>query len=142
MKESLRAKIERAANRRAASLNAEIVDRLEQSFVKEDAKFDELGGEGIYRFMKVLAAVIGLMEHKTGQTFGEDPNTRAQAIIALGRLLEGYKIEALGEASELGKGVLYGDQSVGKEIGDQLRIQVLTEAIDRAKSSLSPDADK
>lgn len=58
MKEPLRARIERAANQRGVSLNAEIVGRLEQSLLKEGAKYDEFGGEDYYRLGQVLMLAI------------------------------------------------------------------------------------
>ncbi len=140
--EETRERLEQAAESTGRSLSQEIELRLERAFLEEHAKFEEFGGEGIYRFMKVLAAVVGVVEHRVGKKFDEDPYTRSQAIITLERLLEGYLIEAGGEASEQGRGLLYGDPPIGKEIGDQLRVQVLGRAIERMKTGEPSESGK
>ena len=123
------------------SLSQEIEFRLDQSFRDEKAKFEEFGGEGKYRFMKLLAAVVGVVEHKTGQEFARDPWTRGQAIVALEQVLKWHKIEAYGEASEEGRGALFGDQPIGKDIGDRAFTK-LSAAIESTKSGEPPESDE
>src|SRR5262245_37131858 len=55
MREPLRARLEAGAKRRGVSLNTEIVERLEQSFTKEDA-FG--GGPEILNMARLMAAAF------------------------------------------------------------------------------------
>jgi hypothetical protein len=54
MREPLRARLEAAAKRRRVSLNAELVDRLERSFAKDDA----FGGLVIANAARLMAAAF------------------------------------------------------------------------------------
>jgi hypothetical protein len=62
--ERLRRRIEQAAERSRQSMNAEIVDRLEQSFHKEDAleRDRKLVQEAADATLNTLAPLIGLIE--------------------------------------------------------------------------------
>ena len=51
MRESLRGRVERAAKRRDVSLNAEAVDRLEQSF----AEANLMGGDELHGMARLMA---------------------------------------------------------------------------------------
>ena len=54
MREPLRARLEAAAKRRGVSLNAELVDRLDRSFAKDDA----FGGLVIANAARLMAAAF------------------------------------------------------------------------------------
>ena len=54
MREPLRARLEAAAKRRGVSLNAELVDRVERSFAKDDA----FGGLVIANMARLMAAAF------------------------------------------------------------------------------------
>lgn len=97
MKEPLRASLERAAKRRGVSMNAEAVNRLEQSFEIED----RFGGprmvelmESVARIMKQTGEIAGHYESgksaKRGQWLGM-PYAFDQAISAANVALESFR---------------------------------------------------
>jgi hypothetical protein len=122
---AVRAKIEAAAKRSGRSLAQEVERLIEDALQGEETKYDEFGGRGKYVFMKLLAAAVGVVEHRLGKSFDKDPYVRSQAFLALQKLLEAYFLEEAGEAQAKGQGLLHGDESIGEEIGLELRIQAL-----------------
>ena len=130
MKEPLRAKIERAANRRAASLNAEIVDRLEQSFVKEDAKYDEFGGEENYRLGRLLVSVIQEGELISRERWFATPELIDKTAAFLVTFLDGY-----GRTFAEGPGAT-------SELDYQNRLNELRRLAEGMKSSEPTESDK
>ncbi len=90
MKEPLRAKIERAAKRRGISLNSEIVDRLSLSFQKEEAKYDEFGGESYYRLSQLLALAVQQGELISGERWFETPQSIDKTAAFVVSFLDGY----------------------------------------------------
>ncbi len=56
LKEPIRAKLERAAKRRGVSLNAEIVNRLEQTLLEDDA----FGGPELNHFARLMASKFAI----------------------------------------------------------------------------------
>ena len=87
MKEPLRAKLGRVAKRRGISLNAEIVDRLESSFVSRD---DVFGGYEGYALMRFLATGVELVEHRMGKKWWEDVETKNAVRGALDSVFESF----------------------------------------------------
>jgi hypothetical protein len=78
--EALRRRLEREARRQEQSLNAEIISRLEQSFRKaEDADFVASTFRAMFSgtgdLLRAIAAVIWLIERRTGKEWREDPET-------------------------------------------------------------------
>ena len=118
--ERTRRRIEEAAEQTDRSLSQEIEFRLERSLSDEDLRHAEFGSEAIYKFMKTLVRVVNIVELKTGSTFGDDPFTRAQAILAMQYVLQAYEIEAGSATVDRGKSVLTGEPPVGKEVGESL----------------------
>ena len=66
LSERLRRRIERAAERNECSMNAEIIERLEQSFEQVDEMEKIFGGADNFERFKMLARAIGLVEAKAG----------------------------------------------------------------------------
>lgn len=70
MKEPLRAKLERAAKSRGVSLNAETVDRVERSFLAQDANHDVFGSKEAYELLRLLSMwATGLLGPKWPQDY-------------------------------------------------------------------------
>ena len=68
MKEPLRAKIEAAAAAKGISLNAEMVHRLESSFLDEEARDRELGGRELHSLFRMMGAAARIIEERKGQS--------------------------------------------------------------------------
>ena len=91
VKEPLRASIEAAAEKRGISMNAEMVDRLESSFLSREGLF---GGNDKYRFMQVAAAVVTNVEQRTGKSCSDDPDTLEAAKEGVGTLFDIFFVPA------------------------------------------------
>ena len=94
MREVLRAKIEAAARRRDVSMNAEAVDRLENSFLADqrredimDAVYFSLGGEENYLALRWVGFGLEFVEKETGKRWTEDSATFKRAVGATLHLL-------------------------------------------------------
>ena len=83
--ERLRRRIERAAERNECSMNAEIINLLEQSFEQVD-EIEEIekifGGADNFERFKMLARAIGLVEAKAGSRWSDPDNVKARGEIA------------------------------------------------------------
>src|ERR1700674_1254231 len=96
LRESLRSKIERAAKSRGVSMNAEMVDRIDESFEKE-AEIERLfGSDKVFALMKVVSSAM----HLTGQFpnagseyphWLQNPVAYQEATLAAARVLEALK---------------------------------------------------
>ncbi len=84
MKEPLRAQIERAAKDRGVSLNAEVVERLNLSFQKEDA----LGGRELAGLFQMIAGAVALVEAKSGESWLKDWATFSSVRTAIINILK------------------------------------------------------
>ncbi len=87
MKEPLRASIEAAAAERGFSMNAEMVDRLESSFMAREGLF---GSSQKYRLMQVAAAVVLAIEERTGTSCSDDPDTLEAAKAGVCTVLDAF----------------------------------------------------
>ncbi len=105
LKESLRARIEKAASKQEHSMNTEIVGRLEKSFSKDeevqlthqlvmDGVYEQFGGKGKYSLMKLLAEALGYIEDETGKSWQEDSKTYEEVEAACKAILSRYGPEA------------------------------------------------
>ena len=75
MKEPLRAKLEAAAAAKGISLNAEMVHRLESSFLDEEARDRELGGRELHSLFRMMGATAQIIEERKGQPCTTDFET-------------------------------------------------------------------
>ncbi len=75
MKEPLRAKLEAAAEAKGVSLNAEMVHRLESSFLDEDAGDREFGGRQLHALFGLFGNAAVLIEQQTGRACFQDWDT-------------------------------------------------------------------
>jgi hypothetical protein len=82
MKESLRSRLERAAERRGVSMNREINVRLECSFADEDAVIASFHGERIFNTARMFASAIQLLEARTGKHWDDDPTSALKVNVA------------------------------------------------------------
>lgn len=69
MEEPLRASLERAAEERGVSLNAEAVRRLEWSFAQEERLADVFGREGL---LEATAGMLDVISERISREGGED----------------------------------------------------------------------
>ena len=83
MKEPLRAKLEKAAEVRGVSLNAEMVHRLERSFLADEF----LGGSGNATAAKLVGPILQDVEARTGKSWREDKNTYYGAFAAVATVM-------------------------------------------------------
>lgn len=96
LRESLRAKIERAAKSRGVSMNAEMVDRVDESFEKE-AEIERLfGSDEVFALMKVVSSAMHLTGRfaNTGSGYphwAQNPVAYHEATLAAARVLEALK---------------------------------------------------
>ena len=111
----LRGKLEDAAVFSGRSKTQEIESRLERSFSDQDVRFAEFGGEAIYQFMKKLARVAQIVELRTNESFEDDAYTRSQVMWAMQNVLWAPNA---GIGSGEGRGVLFGDSPVAKEVAE------------------------
>ncbi len=84
MKEPLRARIEKAAKDRGVSLNAEIVDRVEKSFLKADA----LGNPELVGLFQMMAGAVAIIEARYGNSWSTDWDTSVAVQAAWTKLME------------------------------------------------------
>lgn len=77
MKEPLRAQLEKAAKARGVSINADVVDRLENSFRYQE---DVFGGRRTFILMKLAADIFHIVEENTGKRWDDDEETFELAI--------------------------------------------------------------
>ena len=87
MPEPLRARLEKAAKSRAVSMNAEILGRLEQSFVRQE---DQFGHRDIYRMFQMAALGLVIIEEQTGKSWRDDPDTKEAVKGSIGRLFDEF----------------------------------------------------
>lgn len=83
MKEPLRAKLEAAAEAKGISLNAEMVHRLEQSFLADEF----LGGPGNATAAKLVGLILQDVEARTGKSWREDKDTYYGAFAAVATVM-------------------------------------------------------
>ena len=127
MKEPLRAKIERAAKRRGLSLNTEVVDRLAQSFQKEEAKYDGFGGESYYRLSQLLALAVQQGELISGERWFETPQSIDKTAAFVVSFIDGCG-RTLGKGPGASSKIDPMERVVHlKEFAEQLRRNALTE---------------
>jgi hypothetical protein len=79
MKEELRAKLELAALNAGASMNAEGVHRLQQSFLDEEKLFKDVN---MMALVRLLVGAVGMVEARTGEPWVENEQHR-KAIAAI-----------------------------------------------------------
>ncbi|MBT4589587.1 MAG: hypothetical protein HOC57_09915 [Rhodospirillaceae bacterium] len=77
--EGLRLDLEKAAKSTGRSLSQEIEFRLEQSFISEQAKFSEFGGEANYKKFRTFAGVADLVSEVAGKDWDQNPDSWAKA---------------------------------------------------------------
>ena len=87
LKEKLRKSIEAAAKHRGVSLNAEIVERLEDSFVNRD---DLFGGQDNYRLMRFLALGFEMVERQTKDSWMTDFETKEAVKSAVATFIDTF----------------------------------------------------
>jgi hypothetical protein len=75
LKPSLHARLASAAAEREVSLNAEVVSRLERSFLTEEEVF---GGAHTATLMQLLGMAAKLVERATGRKWTEDAETQRE----------------------------------------------------------------
>ena len=126
----LRGKLEDAAVFSGRSKTQEIESRLEQSFSDQDVRFAEFGGEAIYQFMKRLARIAQIVEWRTNASFEDDAYTRAQAMWAMQTVLWAAGVHDAGAGVKDGRGVLFGDAPVGKEVAEGPGVEIGRELAD------------
>jgi hypothetical protein len=100
-KEQLRSRLAAAAARNEASLNSEIIRRLEDSFTQEDV----MGAKGLGPLVRAFASAIEQTEGQTGKSWVEDWETfaavRVQMVRAIAASMPPHpQPEKLGEAME------------------------------------------
>ncbi|MDB9704109.1 hypothetical protein OAA86_08470 [Rhodospirillales bacterium] len=80
IKNDLRIRLEAAADIRKVSANFEAVQRLEDSFLKQDRMF---GTDATMSMIKTFAAVVNAVEDHNGAKWNEDEATRSTVNMAL-----------------------------------------------------------
>jgi Arc-like DNA binding dprotein len=94
--EALRRRLEREAKDREHSLNSEIVNRLAQSFRKEDDAdlaidvFRGAFGAPTSELLRALATAIWLIEGRTRKKWYEDEGVGSQAILAIEEITRSF----------------------------------------------------
>ena len=84
IKNDLRIRLEAAADIRGVSANFEAVQRLEDSFLKQDRMF---GTDATMSLIKTIAAVISAVEDHKDAKWNEDEATKTAVHMALYRLI-------------------------------------------------------
>jgi hypothetical protein len=78
LSERLRRRLGRAAARNEWSMNAEIIERLEQSFEQVDKIAEIFGGRDKFALFQMLAGAIGMVEAKAGSRWTDPDNVKAR----------------------------------------------------------------
>jgi hypothetical protein len=87
LREPLRTKVEKAAKARGVSMNQELVDRIEGSFLSQD---DVFGDARMYRFARFVALGIQLVERATEKPWEKDFETKETVKTAMERLFDTF----------------------------------------------------
>ncbi len=90
MKEPLRAKLEAAAEAKGKSLNAEMVHRLERSFLNDDAGDREFGGRELRALFRMMGAAAQIIEERTGRACSADYETAKAARSAWAKIASNF----------------------------------------------------
>ncbi len=99
IKEALRRRLEREAQKQQVSLNAEMTRRLEGSLADEDRLADWLGGEKNLQLFRVLGPVIAAVEADTGKCWEDDVKTMVRVARSLTAVLHGFTFAKLEPSS-------------------------------------------
>ena len=126
----VRAKLERAAQANGRSMSQEVESRLEASFLKEEAKYDEFGGEKYYRLGRLLVSAIHEGEMISGQRWFETPDSIDRTAAFLVSFLDGY-----------GRTFAEGPGATSK-LDYQNRLNEFRRLAERRNSSEPPESDK
>jgi hypothetical protein len=105
-------------------MNAEIIERLEQSFEQVDEMEKIFGGEHNVALFRMLAGALGMVEAKAGSRWTDPGNVRARGEVAqaiadvLARKVPGLHsvhIATLGEDGHIGGGsIAYASDEIAK----------------------------
>ncbi len=87
LREPLRSKVEKAAKARGVSMNQELVDRIEGSFLNQD---DVFGDARTYRFVRFVALGIQLVERAAEKSWERDFETKETVKVAVERLFDTF----------------------------------------------------
>ena len=91
---TLRAKMEKAANKSGRSLAQEVEARLEQSFSADDRAISVFGGQEKYQLFKMLSDAAEMIESRTGNSWLADGGAAKAAYFVweflLAQLLPGF----------------------------------------------------
>lgn len=82
--------IKTAADESGVSMSQKIEHLLRLAFDREDPIRESFGDSRRYALMRVMHELVLQVEHVTGGELLEDPFTYAEAILAIGTLLEGF----------------------------------------------------
>jgi hypothetical protein len=126
----VRAKLEQAAQANGRSMSQEVESRLEASFLKEEAKYDEFGGDAYYRLGLLLVSVIQEGELISRERWFATPELIDKTAAFLVTFLDGY-----GRTFAEGPGAT-------SELDYQDRLNELRRLAERMKSSEPPESDK
>ncbi len=126
----VRAKLEQAAQANGRSMSQEVESRLEASFLKEEAKYDEFGDEEYYQLGRLLMNAIQEGELISGQRWYETPKSIDRTAAFLLSFLDGY-----GRTFAGGPGAT-------SELDYQNRLNELRRLAERRNSSEPPESDK
>ena len=86
---------------------------LERSFLDEEARYREFGGERRYRLMQWLALTIELAERTTDKSMETDRETFQIAMHAMGTMLEKLAPKSGGLSDEA-------SEAIGRGLGEDL----------------------
>jgi hypothetical protein len=90
MKEGLRRRLEREAQKQSVSLNAEMTRRLETSISAEERVADLVGGEKNLQLFRVLGPAIARIEAATGKPWEDDVATFVRVSRSIVAILQGF----------------------------------------------------
>jgi hypothetical protein len=91
LREALRQRLERQAQRNGVSLNSEMAARLERSLDVEDRLADMLGGEQNLQLFRVMGPAIAKIEAEAGKRWEADVATWVRVSRTIAAIMHGFQ---------------------------------------------------
>ena len=100
----IRKRLAAAASSSDRSMSQEIESRLERSFLSENFKYEEFGGQGLYWLAKAMTAAGRLTAEKMGGDFN-DPVVQVEVMETMEAFIQSFaKMSTTGRTKRLGTG--------------------------------------
>ena len=114
LRDAMRTELQLRAAAEGRSLSEEMEVRLERSMLEEAARYEDLGGEGLYSIFRFLGSAAKLVEARTGKSLTADWDTWSAVRAAWRKLIPALGPRPSGKYLKLVEAVKKRDQEVPK----------------------------